>query len=314
MTIFHEDQKFAQLAQILAPQSKLLRTWSLTGGISATMTAFAFATATGQMRQMIVRRPSASTLQRNPQAAQDEFRLLQLTHGLGLATPAPYYVDPSGQLFDTPYLVIEYIEGKPEFAPVDVADYVFQAATHLAQIHSVDSTKLDLTFLPQQTAGLSKRPPTVNETLAEGRIRARLEAVWPLATRNAPVLRHGDFWPGNLLWQAGELVAVIDWEDATVGDPLLDLAISRLDMVCIFGVEAMQAFTRHYQARRPIDYTHLPDWDLYAALRFIRLAGDDLAAWAAFYPPFGRPDITEQTLRSHYQSFITQAFEQLGKA
>ncbi|MFN8492274.1 MAG: phosphotransferase [Caldilineaceae bacterium] len=308
----NEEQKFAQLVQILAPQRKLLQVWSLTGGISATMTAFTFATAAGQTRKMIVRRPSPSTLQRNPQAAQDEFRLLQLAHRLGLATPTPYYVDSSGQLFDTPYLVIEYIEGKPEFTPVDVADYVLQAATQLAQIHSVDSTKVDLTFLPQQVASLSKHPPTLHVTLAEGQIRKRLEEVWPLASRNAPVLLHGDFWPGNILWQAGKLVAVIDWEDATVGDPLLDLAISRLDMVCIFGVEAMQAFTQHYQARRDIDYTQLPDWDLYAALRFIRLAGDDLAAWAAFYPPFGRPDITEQTLRAHYQFFVAQAFEQLA--
>lgn len=311
MTVVNEDQKFAQLVQLLAPQSKFLRAWSLTGGISATMTAFAFETATGQTRQMIVRRPSASTLRRNPQAVQVEFKLLQLMHHLGLATPTPYYVDPSGQLFDTPYLVIEYIEGKPEFAPADVADYVFQAATHLAQIHSVDSTKLDLTFLPQQMAGLSQRPPTLNETLAEGKIRARLEAVWPRAARNAPALLHGDFWPGNILWQAGKLVGVIDWEDATVGEPLMDLAISRLDMVCIFGVEAMHAFTHHYQARRPMDYTHLPDWDLYAALRFIRLAGANLAEWAAFYPPFGRPDITAQTLRKHYQFFIAQAFAQL---
>ena len=29
---------------------------------------------------------------------------------------------------------------------------------------------------------------------------------------NRPVLLHGDFWPGNILWRDGRLVAVIDWE------------------------------------------------------------------------------------------------------
>jgi hypothetical protein len=61
-----------------------------------------------------------------------------------------------------------------------------------------------------------------------------------------------------------------------------------------------------------IDDTNLPYWDLCAALRFIRLAGPDLAAWAAFFTPFGRSDITEQTMRADYSLFMAQAFEKLG--
>ena len=61
-----------------------------------------------------------------------------------------------------------------------------------------------------------------------------------------------------------------------------------------------------------IDYTNLPYWDLCAALRLIRLAGSDLAEWAAFYPPFGRHDITEQTIRENYGYFVAQAFETLA--
>jgi aminoglycoside phosphotransferase (APT) family kinase protein len=61
------------------------------------------------------------------------------------------------------------------------------------------------------------------------------------------VLLHGDYWPGNVLWHDGKIVAVIDWEDARLGDPLIDLAMSRLDLVWICGIYAMHMFTEQYQ-------------------------------------------------------------------
>jgi aminoglycoside phosphotransferase (APT) family kinase protein len=148
--------------------------------------------------------------------------------------------------------------------------------------------------------------------LEEGRIRDTLESAGPLEQRNPTTLLHGDYWPGNTLWQDGSRVAVVDWEDALVGDPLIDLGISRLDIVWIFGIDAMNAFTRHYQSRISIDCANLPFWDLCAALRFIRLAGSSLTEWAAFFAPYGRSDITEQTVRHHYGFFITQAFGKLA--
>jgi aminoglycoside phosphotransferase (APT) family kinase protein len=126
------------------------------------------------------------------------------------------------------------------------------------------------------------------------------------------VLLHGDFWPGNVLWREDKLVAVIDWEDAKLGDPLTDLAISRLDIACIYGIDAVRSFTEHYRSVMAIDFTDLPYWDLCAALRFIRLAGPNLAEWAAFYLPYGRHDITERTIREQYRSFVEQALAGLG--
>jgi hypothetical protein len=52
-------------------------------------------------------------------------------------------------------------------------------------------------------------------------------AAWLLD--NAParradwVLVHGDYRVGNLVWRAGRIVAVLDWEGAGIGDPLEDL-------------------------------------------------------------------------------------------
>jgi aminoglycoside phosphotransferase (APT) family kinase protein len=189
-------------------------------------------------------------------------------------------------------------------------------AAHLARIHSLEGSRPDLAFLPRHEVGCPElsgsRPPQVDRSWEEGRIREALAAAWPLPQRNASVLLHGDYWPGNILWRAGKLVAVIDWEDASVGDPLADLAIGRLDLAWIYGVEAMMAFTKHYIALRALDDAALPYWDLCAALRLARLAGPDLAGWAAFYAPYGRHDLTERTIRERYRSFVAQAWEQMA--
>lgn len=309
-----EDQKFERLVRRIAPQSKLLRTWYLEGGSSAAMTAFEIEHTDGKKSKLIVRRPSGGSFKRNPAAAANEFKLLQVTHGLGLATPVPYHLDESGTIFATPYLVIEYIEGKPEFGPSNLADYLSQLAVHLAKIHGVDLTDLDLSFLPRKAnrcPELSRREPAAfDESL--GDIREALGSIRPLPERNPSVLLHGDFWPGNVLWQEDKLVAVIDWEDATVGDALTDFAISRLDIGLIFGIDALDCFTHHYKSMLSLDYTNLPYWDLCASLRIARLAGTDLAKWVAFFRSFGRHDITEQTIRENYISFYTQALEKFA--
>ena len=111
------------------------------------------------------------------------------------------------------------------------------------------------------------------------------EFAWPFSQINAPVLLHGDYWPGNILWRDEQLAAVIDWEDARLGDPLIDLAISRLDLLWIFGSEAMNSFTQDYLTGMAIDTRDLPYWDLCAALRLVRLAGANLAEWAAVLYP-----------------------------
>jgi aminoglycoside phosphotransferase (APT) family kinase protein len=66
---------------------------------------------------MIIRQHGEVDLKHNPHVAAVEFKLLQLLHSVGLAVPTPYHLDQSGEIFSTPYVVMEYIEGKPEFAP-----------------------------------------------------------------------------------------------------------------------------------------------------------------------------------------------------
>lgn len=295
--------------QVVAPRSKLRRAWALQGGISAAMTALEVETVDGRTQRIILRR------QRDPTTAQKEFNLLQLIHSLGLLTPTPYHLDLSGKILAAPYLVIEYIEGEMSFTPPNLDDFIRQFAGQLVQIHQVKGAARNLSFLPHSGDLCVERgrvrSAKMDASLAEGQIREALASAEPLSSRNAASLLHGDFWPGNSLWRDGRLVAVIDWEDAACGDPLIDLAKSRSEIVWILGIAAMNAFTRRYQSLMVLDYTDLPYWDLCAALRFIRLANGDLAGMAAYFEAYGRSDITEQTIRKNFQLFITQAFAKL---
>ncbi len=298
--------QLAQVAQALAPGGRLLRTWPLAGGSSAMMIGLEIAQAGGSVRKAVMRLPSA-----HPHAAAAEHRILQLVHKLGLAAPAPLLLDESRSIISAPYLVIEHIDGQLDFAPADHASAGAQMAAQLAAIHRI--APLDIGQLPSSTScpELARPPsPTAPELRAE-QLRARLSAVAVPPTRNQPALLHGDYWPGNVLWRDGTLVAVVDWEDAKCGDPLSDLAISRLDVLWIYGRTAFAAFNTCYCTLMSIDYSALPYWDLCAALRIARLAGADLAAWAGFFARFGRHDITAQSFCADFAWFVAQAEAQL---
>ena len=305
MTPSKEDSKFEQVAHNIDPHSRLLRVWELEGGVSARVTALEIERPGGQAQKMIVRQYGEADLRSNPRVAAGEFRLLQFLQVAGLAAPAPYYLDQSGEIFSTPYIVIEYVEGKTEFAPADLDDFIFQLASYLASLHRVDYSNLDVSLLSRRegkyTGLLSKLPAQVDDSLDEGRIRDVLEGVWPLPRRNTPVLLHGDFWPGNVLWKDGQLVAVVDWEDAVLGDPLADVANSRLEILWAFGIEAMQSFTRQYRSMAAIDFRDLPYWDLYSALWSI----SQISRW-------GLDEITERTMRERHRWFVARAFERLS--
>ena len=297
-----DHEKFQHLVHRFEPEDRLLRTWPLTGGISAQVTALEIQRLDGQRVKMIVRRHGPADLKRNPQVAADEFRLLNILHSAGLAVPTPYQLDQSGEIFPTPYLVVAYVEGQTEFAPPDLADFIRQMAAQLTSIHALDGAQASLSFLPRAeqvyAAKLSTRPARLDDSLGEGRIRAVLEPVWPPAQRNPSVLLHGDYWPGNLLWRDGRLVAILDWEDAQVGDPLADLAVTRLEMLWAFGAEPMQRFTEAYFSLTPVDVSHLPYWDLCAALR----PAFKIAEWA------GNPE-RERMMRERHHWFVAQAMQ-----
>jgi aminoglycoside phosphotransferase (APT) family kinase protein len=224
-----------RIAQRVEPDARLVRSRRLAGGVSARLTVLDMRLPQGETRTIVVRRHGEADRERDPQVAAHEFRLLQLLKRQGLPVPAPYLLDESGEILPEPYLVIEYLAGESgahRAAPGPLAEA-------LAKIHAVNATAAP--FLPE------------------------LESV---SGRNERVLLHGDYWPGNTLWQDDELVGIVDWEDAALGDPLADVANCRLELVWASGADAAAAFTEHYADAAPrVDLADVPRWDLYAARR-----------------------------------------------
>lgn len=307
-------QGLEYLVQKMFPGCVLISSWELQGGISAQTTALEIALPDGQINKLVVRQPSAWHLKRNPNAAADEFKILQVTQSLALPTATPLCLDDSGSILSSPCIVLEYIEGEPEFSPSDVQDAITQMATVLARIHRADVSRLELSFLPKQSEltaeDLRERPSTVDESMKEVAIRDVLESVWPPHQVNKSVLLHGDFWPGNILWEDGNLVGLIDWEDAALGDPLADLAIGRLEVLFAFGADALDEFTRRYRSMNKINFDNLPYWDLCAALRPVSQIDDWAAGWSA--QPINRSDVTEETMRDAHMFFVDEAFKNLS--
>jgi aminoglycoside phosphotransferase (APT) family kinase protein len=109
-----------------------------------------------------------------------------------------------------------------------------------------------------------------------------LEAHRPEAS--APGILHGDFHLSNLMYRPDGLgvAAVIDWELATLGDPLLDLGwlivtwpdasgqgAGTIHITPWAGFPSTNELIAHYRARSPRDLSAI-DW--YAALAGYKLA------------------------------------------
>ena len=107
--------------------------------------------------------------------------------------------------------------------------------------------------------------------------------------------------PGNTLWRDGRLVAVIDWEDAAIGDPLADVGNTRLELLWALGAEAMDEFTRRYESAAPtVDLADLPHWDLRADRRL-----------TPRIPEWGLDEVTQRSMREKREAYVARALESL---
>ncbi len=299
---------FARLANTIRPGSTLERLTPLHGGVSALITAMDIVHADGTRERLVVRQHGERDRARNEDIAISEYRLLEALRDAGYPAPAPVFVDPDRAFFPVPVVVVGYIDGDTDLALSRVPDGVAQMADALARLHAIDLSEHLLDELPTARDTLHRRLFDVPESQEmppdERRVREALVAAWPAIPVRAPVLLHGDFWPGNLLWRDDTLVGVIDWEDATLGDPLFDLAAARLELYWARDGGAVRELTERYLARagveNPVD---LPFWDLTAALDPIL----KLHTW-------GHPPVTEAMMRRELVGFIDDALARLGPA
>ena len=305
--------KLERLAPRIRDGARLADWRSMTGGSSALTLELELRLADGNPESVVLRRYGERDLRQNPRVAECEFRLLGVAARLGLPVPMPVLLGEPDDDWPTPFVVIERVDGEPDFAPPDLDSHLRRLAETLVAIHGVDPQAEGLGFLPVQAdsmaAVMRELSRDVDHSLFQRSVSDALRTAWPFPSRNPPMLLHGDFWPGNVLWKDGELAAVIDWEDAKIGDPLSDLANARLEVLWAFGWDAMRDFTRMYLDAARVDDAGLLYWDLFAAL----VAGRNFRAIAegwAYAPMLGRA-VDDPELRERLRQFAKSALSRL---
>ena len=254
------DNRFSDISARLYPGATLLRSERLTGGVSADVYRLDLELSDGTATSVVCR-IHGETHSGHP--AEREYRILQALHGKGIGVPEPLMVDTSGEVLGDPYLVIAFVEGSSLIPDGEERARIRAMAETLTRIHATPVS--DLTDLPTRLDPL----PEVFDFLPEGPewadLRAHLETRSGTAYTGSACLLHGDFWPENLLWRDGAIAAVLDWEDAALGDPLSDVAAARVELRYRYGPQAMQWFTEVYAETAKVDPERLALWQVYVA-------------------------------------------------
>ena len=305
--------KLERLAPRIRDGARLADWRSMTGGSSALTLELKLRLADGNFESVVLRRYGERDLRQNPRVAECEFRLLGVAVRLDLPVPMPVLLGEPDNDWPTPFVVIERVNGKPDLAPPDLDDHLRRLAETLAAIHRVDPQVEGFGILPVQADSMAavvrELSPDADGTLFLRRVSDALRAAWPFPSRNPPMLLHGDYWPGNVLWKDGDLAAVIDWEDAKIGDPLSDLANARLEVLWAFGWDAMRDFTRMYLDAARMDTAGLLYWDLFAALVIASNFEAIVEGWAPAPMPGRAAD--ESELRERLRQFAEAALSRL---
>ncbi|MWC00388.1 phosphotransferase family protein [Agromyces seonyuensis] len=182
-----------------------------------------------------------------PKSAHDmlrEARIQRLLGEAGYRVPRILAVCEDDALLGVPFYVMEYLRGDvltetlpPRFATPEARRGVAEATVDaLVDLHAIDVTTGPLSelgrpdgYLERQLARFSGLWSTVSrrELPAVDAVARRLAERLP-KTRRVGIV-HGDFRLGNLMFaadgpgEAPRVAAVLDWELATLGDPLADV-------------------------------------------------------------------------------------------
>jgi aminoglycoside phosphotransferase (APT) family kinase protein len=202
-------------------------------------------------RRFVVRRPPLAHVLPTAHDMAREYRVLAALAGTGIPVPQVIALCEDESVIGARFYVMEWIDGHvvrdalpAEFPDTPETRRAMSAAlvATLLQLHDIDPDGVGLAdfghpdgFLGRQVrrwwqqweASKTRDLPGIEE------LRRRLEETVPV--QSAPGIVHGDYRLDNVMFAHADparIVAVIDWEMCTIGDPLCDLGL-----LCVYWAD-----------------------------------------------------------------------------
>ena len=187
---------------------------------------------------VVLRRKPFGPLLPSAHAIEREFRLLSALSPIGFPVPKPLGLCDDPEVIGAPFYIMAMVAGEtfwqpmlPELIPERQRALYHSAIDTLAQLHLIDPATVGLENFGKPTDFFARqvnlwikqyRAAQTDEIDEMERLIAWLPATLPSGCSVSIV--HGDYRLDNLMFEPGasEIWAIIDWELATLGDPLAD--------------------------------------------------------------------------------------------
>lgn len=197
---------------------------------------------TSPERRWVLRRPPFGNRVRSAHDMAREFRVLQALQPVFPPAPRPIHLCEDPAVLGCQFYLMSCINGiivrrrdhpvHRRMGPLQVRRQFLAMFDGLASLHAVEPKAIGLEglgrpqgYVRRQVEGWSRRYRASATTDAPDfdAVMQWLDDHMPVSSPPARLL-HNDFKLDNVVWSDdGRLAGILDWEMATVGDPLLDL-------------------------------------------------------------------------------------------
>ena len=186
----------------------------------------------------VLRRPPFGLKLESAHNMGREYKILKVLNKNGLRVPKPLYLYDKKELSSDDFYIMEFIEGET-IANYQVADSYDQIQKKiitesfikaLTEIHNFDVISSELSDLGKHEDYVVRQINRWNKQFQSQKVREikELESATNLLLENIPSQQtvgivHGDYRLDNVRVNNNEVIAVLDWELCTLGDPLADM-------------------------------------------------------------------------------------------
>jgi aminoglycoside phosphotransferase (APT) family kinase protein len=196
-------------------------------------------TDTTGARYVLRKKPPGNILP-SAHAVEREYAAMHALGPTGVPVPKMRLLCEDAGIIGTPFYIMDYIDGRvlidiklAELPRSERAAYYMAMADGLAALHRVDwrAVGLENYGKPDNYVARQVNRWTKQYLASEPEPNADMAALLEWLPANlppdeAPTIAHGDYRLGNLMFahEGPTLLAILDWELSTIGNPLSDLA------------------------------------------------------------------------------------------